>query len=127
MTAALLQTDDTTGRPWLSFPRPPPDVIRRSLIARGWRYHGGHRAWHHDNPAAAIPPGFGVRSGPFVVELIAQLERRKCRGYLGADGTLVPLARARTFASEREAADVAGETTADGNGLVAAFVRPRTL
>ncbi len=63
MTAALLQTDDTTGRPWLSFPRPPPDVIRRSLIARGWRYHGGHRAWHHDNPAAAIPPGFGVGDG----------------------------------------------------------------
>ena len=63
MIAALLQTDDRTGRRWLSFPRPPPGPVRQSLIDSGWRYHGGHRAWHHDDPAAAIPRSFAVGDG----------------------------------------------------------------
>ena len=64
--------------------------------------------------------------GPFVIALVAQLEDREARGYLGEDGDLVPLARARTFASEHDAAEVADETTADADGLLAAFVRART-
>jgi hypothetical protein len=63
MTAALLQTDDATGCRWLSFPSMPPARVRSALVRAGWRYHGGHRAWHHDDAAAPIPPGFAVGRG----------------------------------------------------------------
>lgn len=63
MIAALLQTDNATGRRWLSFPSIPPEGVRRALVDAGWRYHGGHRAWHHDDPNVAVPPGFAVGRG----------------------------------------------------------------
>jgi hypothetical protein len=63
MIAALLQTDERTGRRWLSFPRPPAPPLRQSLLDAGWRYHGGHRAWHHDDPVAPIPTGFHIGRG----------------------------------------------------------------
>jgi hypothetical protein len=60
--------------------------------------------------------------GPFVIELVAQVDGER-RGYVGADDSFVPLARASTFASERAGADVAREITANHDGLLAAFVR----
>ena len=62
--------------------------------------------------------------GPFVIELVSQVEDDVWRGYLGAGYTLVRLARARAFDSKRAAAVVAGEITVDHDGLLAAFVRP---
>jgi hypothetical protein len=62
--------------------------------------------------------------GRFVIELVAQVDDEQQRGYVGADDAFVPLARAQTFTSERAAADVAGEITADHDGLLAGFVRP---
>jgi hypothetical protein len=63
MIAALLQPDDRTGRRWLSFPKAPPPAVRQDLLLDGWRYHGGHRAWHHDDPDAPMPSGFAVAHG----------------------------------------------------------------
>ena len=39
--------------------------------------------------------------GRFVIELVAQVDDEQQRGYVGADDSFVPLARASTFASER--------------------------
>jgi hypothetical protein len=63
MIAALLMTDPSVQRRWLAFPRPPPEELRKRLLSAGWRYHGGHRAWHQDNPTAPIPAGFAVALG----------------------------------------------------------------
>jgi hypothetical protein len=63
-------------------------------------------------------------TGPFVIELVLQGEDEQRRGYFGDDDTLVPLARARHFASATAAAELAGEITANYDGLLAAFVRP---
>jgi hypothetical protein len=63
MIAALLQTDEETSRRWLSFPSIPPEGVRRALVGAGWPYHGGHRAWHHDDPNGVVPPGFALGRG----------------------------------------------------------------
>jgi hypothetical protein len=63
MIAALLEADERTGRRWLSFPGPPPVETRQTLLAAGWRYNGGHRAWFSEDLEAPIPPEVTVGRG----------------------------------------------------------------
>jgi hypothetical protein len=63
MIAALHLVDEHTQRRWLAFARPPPLEIRRRLLDTGWRYHGGHRAWQHDDPFAPVPTGVTLADG----------------------------------------------------------------
>lgn len=63
MIAGLLQHDVVPGRRWLSFSRLPPLEIRREMVASGWRYHGGHRAWFHDTGSVPIPAAITLGRG----------------------------------------------------------------
>lgn len=95
MIAALLQHDSVTHQAWLSFPRMPPLEVRTALKGTGWRYHGGHRSWHHPSAEPPLPQGlpiahgadtplstFRPRNGPEILEVL-----RRAKAVIARAGT----------------------------------------
>jgi len=92
LTIGLLQQEGASGPSWLSFPRPPDASIREALKASGWRYHGGHRAWHHAARPPPVPEGVTVavggdtqlstlrpRNGPEILEILQRAKAALAR------------------------------------------------